>query len=342
MATYHKNIAVGLTMLVGLLLLGTMILLFGDAPVKFFQGSQIRIQLDADGAEGLSKGSPVNYLGVSVGKIEGVELAKGGQAVVINASIDEHHGVPANVEGFIRGNLIGGTSTLNLELTGPTPQGTLTSDTRLQAHIGGSTALPKEFTDLAKEIRVLVAQINQNKLADKVAVAVDKVSLAIDSANKTFNKVSDAVDDLRKVLGDDKLRGDIKDTIGNFKAVSENAKTIAKNLETFSTKLTKLSGDFERITVEISGTINKTGTRIDEISKALTQRTDQLAGVLDKMQSIANKIDKGDGTAGKLINDPKLYESLTDTTAELHLTIKDLRRLIQQWEQEGVPFKLGK
>ena len=60
------------------------------------------------------------------------------------------------------------------------------------------------------------------------------------------------------------------------------------------------------------------------------------------MQSIANKIDKGDGTAGKLVNDPKLYEGLSDSAAELHLTIKDLRRLIQQWEQEGVPFKLGK
>src|SRR5688500_18085351 len=114
MATYRKNIAVGLTMLVGLILLGTMILLFGDAPVRFFQGAQLNVQLDADGAEGLSKGSPVNYLGVSVGKIEGVQLSEDGQAVVIHASIDEQHNVPANVEGFIRGTLIGGTSTLNL------------------------------------------------------------------------------------------------------------------------------------------------------------------------------------------------------------------------------------
>jgi phospholipid/cholesterol/gamma-HCH transport system substrate-binding protein len=342
MATYHKNIAVGLTMLVGLILLGTMILLFGDAPVRFFQGAQLKVQFLADGAEGLSKGSPVNYLGVSVGKVEGVELSKDGQGVIIHASVDQKHNVPANVEGFIRGNLIGGTSTLNLELTGPKPQGTLARDATVPAHIGGSTALPKEFTDLAKEIRVLVAQINENKLADKVAVAVDKVSLAIDSANKTFTKVGDAVDELRKLVGDDKLRGDIRDTLANFKTVSENAKTIAKNLETFSTKLNKLSGDAERIMAEVSGTINKAGTRIDQIGNTVTQRMDQVAGVLDKMQSIANKIDKGEGTAGKLINDPKLYEGLTDSAAELHLTIKDLRRLIQQWEQEGVPFKLGK
>ena len=342
MATYHKNIAVGLTMLVGLILLGTMIMLFGDAPIKLFQGAQIRIRLVADSAEGLSKGSPVNYLGVSVGKVETVELSGEGDGVVILASVDRRHNVPANVEGFIRGNLIGGTSTLNLELTGPQRQGKLAPNASLKAHLGGSGALPKEFTDLAREIRVLVAQINQNKLADRVAVAVDKVSVAIDSANKTFTKVGDAVDELRKLVGDEKLRGDVRDAIANFKAVSENAKVIARNVETFSVKLNKLSGDAERIMGEVSGTINKTGARIDQIAAAVGQRMDQVAGVLDRMQSIAHKIDKGEGTAGKLVNDPKLYEGLTDTAAELHLTVKDLRRLIQQWEQEGVPFKLGK
>jgi phospholipid/cholesterol/gamma-HCH transport system substrate-binding protein len=342
MATYHKNIAVGLTMLVALALLGTMIMLFGDAPVKFFQKAQIPIVFIADGAEGVSKGSPVNYLGVTVGKVEDVDLAKDGEGVIIYATVDEHRKLPANVEGFIRGTLIGGTSTLNLELVGPRPQGTLSRDARVPAHVAGSSALPKEFTDLAKEVRILVAQINQNKLADKVALTVDKVGDAVDSANKTFAKLGDAVDEIRKILGDEKFRGDIRETIANFKVASENAKTIAKNLEAFSAKLNSLSGDAQRVLADASTTINKIGNRTDEIANTLAQRMDQIAGVLDKMQSIANKIDKGEGTAGKMINDTKLYEALTDTASELHLTIKDFRRLVQQWEQEGVPLRLGK
>src|SRR4051812_9564944 len=110
MATYHKNIAVGLTMLVALTLLGTMIMLFGDAPVRFFQKAQIPVVFVADGAEGLSKGSPVNYLGVTVGKVEDVDLANTGEGVIIYATVDQHRNLPANVEGFIRGTLIGGTS----------------------------------------------------------------------------------------------------------------------------------------------------------------------------------------------------------------------------------------
>ena len=50
----------------------------------------------------------------------------------------------------------------------------------------------------------------------------------------------------------------------------------------------------------------------------------------------------GPALAGLLINDAKLYESLVATARELNLTITDLKRLVQQWEQEGVYIKLNK
>ena len=71
-----------------------------------------------------------------------------------------------------------------------------------------------------------------------------------------------------------------------------------------------------------------------------TRRSSAL--VLDQFQTAAAKINQGKGTAGLLINDPKLYESLVDVSKTLNATVADLQRLIQQWEQEGVPLKLGK
>jgi hypothetical protein len=63
---------------------------------------------------------------------------------------------------------------------------------------------------------------------------------------------------------------------------------------------------------------------------------------LDHIQSITTKIDAGKGTAGQFINDPKLYQSLVDSSQQLNATIADLKRLVEQWEQEGVYFKLSK
>ena len=65
-----------------------------------------------------------------------------------------------------------------------------------------------------------------------------------------------------------------------------------------------------------------------------------MSKLLDQANVITAKINDGQGTAGKLVNDPKLYEGLVDTTTQLNATVKDLQRLIQQWEQEGVALKL--
>ena len=56
--------------------------------------------------------------------------------------------------------------------------------------------------------------------------------------------------------------------------------------------------------------------------------------------AVAAKIDAGQGTAGQLVNDPKLYQSLVDSARELNATITDFKRLVEQWEQEGVSLKL--
>jgi phospholipid/cholesterol/gamma-HCH transport system substrate-binding protein len=322
----RKNIAVGVTMVGALLILGFMILLFGEAPVRLFMPAQVRVTFLADSAEGISNGSPIFYRGVNIGQVRAVTLPADGSGVRIDGTVQTSAPVPANVEGVTRSTLIGGSSSLNLETVGA-PHGRLADGATVRLRAGGNNVLPPQFaelalqlTDLTKRLQVTAEDWNKSKVIDKVASAVE-------STQKTFEKVGQTAEELRKLLADDKMRGDLKATLDNFRTVSENAKVIGKNLE-------KLSAD-------ASTTITRTNANIDDLSKQLGGRLDQLAGVFDKLNSVVGKIDKGEGTASKLINDPKLYESLVDTSQELNLTVKDLRRLVEQWEQEGVSFKLG-
>jgi hypothetical protein len=57
---------------------------------------------------------------------------------------------------------------------------------------------------------------------------------------------------------------------------------------------------------------------------------------------MARKVEQGKGTAGMMVNDPRLYESMVDSAKQLNATLSDLNRLVQQWEQEGVTLRLGK
>ena len=335
MASYRKNIMVGATMIVALTLLAAMILLFGEAPVRFFRSKQIQVKFVADSADGITNGSPILYLGVNVGQVRAVELLPDEPGVTIRGTVENGRPIPGNVEGVIRSTLLGGNASLSLEtIGGSTPQGKLESNATIHTRVGGANLLPREFAELAKQLTELSRRLqttvddwNNSKLVSKLAATVD-------TTQKTITKIGETSDELRKLLADGQLRGDLKDTLANFKAVSENSKLIAKNLE-------KLSIDLQKTNASADATITKAGTRIDELSKQVGGRLDQVAGVLERFQSMANKIDKGEGSAGKFINDPKLYEALVDTSQELNLTVKDLRRLIEQWEQEGVSLKLG-
>jgi ABC-type transporter Mla subunit MlaD len=101
-----------------------------------------------------------------------------------------------------------------------------------------------------------------------------------------------------------------------------------------------MSGETSEAIAQARGTISKTESEILSLSRQMSGRLEQVATLLEQINAITSRVDKGQGTAGALINDPRLYESLVDTTRELNATIKDLKRLFQQWEQEGVQLKL--
>ncbi len=337
MAAVRKNIAVGATVLGALILLGAMILRFGDAPVKWFQSGQVPVTFSAESAEGISNGSPIFFLGVNVGKVDSVTIGPDSARVLISGQIDKTRNVPANVEGVIRGTLIGGASSLNLELTGNPPvasKQTVEPNAQLKARSAGSGLIPPEVSALAKRLSELSMRLEITVDDLNKSGAVKKLAQTLDSIQVTVTKAGEALDDAHKLIGDPKIQSDLKETLANFRSVSENAKVIGRNIE-------KVSADFDKLTTDATLTINKTGMRIDEVSKSLAGRLDQTAQILEKFQVIATRIEKGDGTAGKLINDPKLYEALVSSSQELNLTIKDLRRLVEQWEQEGVTLKLG-
>src|ERR1700691_3862569 len=98
MTQSRRNMLVGLTVIGSLSALGWMLLKFGSAPARLFQeGKQIPIRLVSDRADGLSEGSGVTYLGVSVGRITKVRRDDNGQDVLIDALIDNTQPLPGNL-----------------------------------------------------------------------------------------------------------------------------------------------------------------------------------------------------------------------------------------------------
>jgi hypothetical protein len=100
--------------------------------------------------------------------------------------------------------------------------------------------------------------------------------------------------------------------------------------------------DARATVTDVRGTVNDARAHVNRLGKDLTRQMDRVASALEHFDSVVAKVDKGQGSAGQFVNDPRLYQGLADTADEMKGAVADLRRLVQQWEQEGLPVKLGK
>ena len=322
MSPYRRNILVGVTVLGALVTLGWMILKFGDRPARYFATPSQPISFSTDRADGLGEGSSITYRGVIVGRVKGVRRTDDGKEVIIDAEVDRAPPLPANVQGAIRQvSQLGGTSNIHLLLVGDEIKGTLEPGARLPAHYEGLSLFPPEFNALAVEMTTTVRQFREQKLIENLNAQITRAGQLMESANA--------------LIGDPKLRQDLQATLANLRQTSETFAKIAP-------KIDKIADDASATLGDVRTTVKSANANLDSIGKQLAGRIEQVAKTLESFQSIAAKIDNGQGTAGQLVNDPKLYQALVDSALQLNQTIADLNRLVQQWEEDGISFRLSK
>ena len=330
MPTYQRNIIVGVTVLVALLVFTWMLLTFSSRTAELFAPPQIKVHFISARADGLSPGSQVNYLGVTVGRVEQITRNADGKTVDIDGLVDRDPPLPANLRGsIVSTSALGGGNAISLAITGDQPQGILAAD---------SPAIPTQYVGL--ELNLIPPSISQTagqigQVSDELSKTLKQLreSGSIEDLDKTLKtvavqakKIGTVFDSLQSVLGDAGTQGDLRTIIQNLRTTTDKLNTLADSLQTASATATV--------------TIKGAGHDIDAMSKQVGDRLTQISAVLSSVQSIMEKVDKGQGTAGQLVNDPKLYQSLTDTARELDKTVADLQRLIEQWEEEGVDLHL--
>lgn len=313
MTSRSRNIVVGAVVLAAILALGWMILKFSGSSVAamFTEGTPITISTDR--AEGLSDGSAIYYLGVPVGQVTGVRLKPDNSGVVVNAMINSGQRVPANVTGRIKpASSLSMAAGIFLETQGPPATNFLARGAAIDAVSQAGGLVPPELTDLARSIRdqQLIAHIDE-----------------------TVRNAGQLIDSFNKIVGDPKMREDLSAAMASIRTTSDN-------LQKFTAKLETLTGETSQTLAQVRTTLSDGGKRFDELTTQIGGRLTQVGELLDKFNAIAAHVEKGEGTAGALVKDPRLYESLVDTSKTLNLTIADLRRLVEQWEQEGFTLKL--
>ncbi len=170
----------------------------------------------------------------------------------------------------------------------------------------------------------------------------EKAKVALDNFNRIFEGINDIVGDeelkarIRETVAKfpeifDELRVTIRDTretINSFREISGSAKTNLQNFEAFSESL-RDNGP------EILEQINASVGKIDEVIAGVKSFTQSLSGIKD-----------GNGTLGKLLTDPELYNTVNaaagnirEMTEQLQPLVADLRMFADSIARD--PRQLG-
>ena len=329
MASYQRNILVGVTVLGALIAFGWMALKFSSRTAELFAPPQMPVHFKTPRADGLSPGSAVEYLGVEIGRVTTMNRNSDGIGVTVDAVVDRDPPLPANVHAAVLStNALGGTSIVSLDLGDEQPHGALAANAIIATEFRGLqlNLIPPSLSRAATQIGAMSDEIRLTAKNLRDSGAIDDLDKTIKTFSVQAGKIGKLADSLQDVFGDTTTQTNLKVAINNLRTTTDKLDSLADSLQSASANATV--------------TIKGAGKDIDELSKQIGERLTQVSGVLGSMQSILDKVDKGQGAAGQLVNDPRLYQSLVDTSRELNATVADLKRLVEQWEEEGVDLHL--
>ncbi len=326
-----RNIAVGFTAITGVVILCTLLILFGYVPAWVESGYPVTVKLPSSG--GVNVGGSVRLNGIDIGRIESVRLEDDPAAgVVVIAKVRDDITLPDNVRVRIQGALLGGGTSFSFVLNGqpasPTP---LSKDG--SAVVDGFVASP--FDGMTGQFQSMIAGPLErfDSLSDRVDQLAAEWTLVGQNINqlvapRTVEQVDagDAVGNVATVIA----RADAR--LAEMRVTLEGVNRVV-NDEQFV-------NDIKATAREARSAVGKVNANIEALKTRYVAVADDLSKAITSMQALLDEARGGKGTVGQLMTNPALYNNLNDAAQRLNTAFGQLQRLLERWKAEGVELSL--
>ncbi|MEG0807267.1 MAG: MlaD family protein [Alistipes sp.] len=260
-----------------------------------------------DQINGVQAASPIMMRGVKIGTVTGISFdPTRSEKVVLRFTIKRQYHIPTDSEAKIFSNGFMGAKAI--EITYGTASTCLSEGDTLRS------SRDRDLMDMAgSELDFFKQKFSQ--------VTTD-LSRVMDNMNRLMEanaqNISGTIGNLNA------LTGDMAGIVG---AEKQNLKAAVENLTKFSTML---GSNAERVDSILMG-LNGITTQLSEQDVVR-----KIATTVDGLNALIVKIDQGDGTVGKLMNDPELYNTLDEASRNLASLLANL----QQYPGRYVHFSL--
>ncbi len=238
-------------------------------------------------SSGLKQGQPVLLAGVNVGYVDGVELRQDG-TVLTTFRVGKAYKVPRGTVATVIANGIFGDMAIALTPKGPNPLSIPPNDT---VQVGPSAPGIAELTSKA----------------DSIATSVNVITTALQKELIA----SGGVADLRKTITG------MNQLVAQFSVIAAEQ----------NRQLSATFASLRRATSGVdSAKVDSTIKNVREATANLATLSNDLKQTSSKLDSIVAKVDNGNGTVAKALNDPGAYNDVRSLIQHMDSLITDVKK----------------
>ena len=172
----------------------------------------------------------------------------------------------------------------------------------------GSTGLTSEF----------FPEESQKKLND----LVDGIGRFISNAND--------------IVGDPNTKTNVKATLAHMSEATANIAVAMDQAKDVMTSAQKTLEEFRNLATTGTTTLQSADAKAERLVVAVASASGELGKAIAQMRLAIEKVNQGEGTAGRLINDARLYEKLLESTEQLNVLLKDFKDMIDTVSEKGL------
>lgn len=282
------------------------------AGIRFLQGLDILSRnavyyASYDQVSGIQAASPIMLKGVKVGTVTGISLdPQHSDNVVLQFTIKRLFRIPKDSEARIFSDGFMGGKAIEI-VYGKSSEYLEKGDTLRSVR-------DRDLMDMAgSELEFFKQKISQ--------VTAD-LSRTLDNLNLLMEDNAQSINGTLRHL--DAMSGDLADLLDTEK---QNLASAVENLTAFSEML----GENAPRVDSMMGNLNRITTELADAGFAR-----ELSETVGEMNLLLERIQEGDGTVGRLLNDPSLYESLNEASDNLASLLANL----EQYPGRYVHFSL--
>jgi len=282
-----------------------MILGFNFLKGKTLFGSSHTLFAKYTNVQGLAPSNPVMINGLQVGTVYSITTDKNMKVILVNMTLTKDVNIPVNSFATIKNNPLG-TTTVEIKLGDATQ------------YLPKNDTIPTEMS-----AGILDAAIQEMR---PVLGQVKNAVKSLDSVLRTITSVVDpnAKNNIRGILENlNKTTAGLTESSASLQILlNTQTGALAKSLNNVNAFTANLANNNDKLTSVMSN-LDKTTTNLSNLDLQKTLTT--LDATVNDLKSSLGKLNSTNGTAGMLLNDPKLYMNLTSTANKLNVLIDDIK-----------------